>query len=934
MKCHPLLLLFFLFPVVPISAQNYEVKGKVTTNWGEPIPWVKLQVIGRMNGGYTDLDGRFHLKDTVEIKTLEVSEIGYHTQEVAVNNRSVLHIELEENEYYDYPDAFDYFPKKPLSEESPRYQMASGLYSSPVESFQGMMAGVKANRFSGSPGASLSLRIRGHNHIANSNEPLYVINGMEMEGTPSGLLGATQLAPAFSDPLRYILAKNISSIHILKGAGTARYGQRGANGVVLIETKENSHNNSTWYYSQSISMQEIPSWPKLLDAEAYQNWANETQLVPNNFLQGQDQDWQKRISRKAFSSTHRLTRLGNPPRFNPYRLSVLIEGRQGPIDQTSFQRLHLNFSTKFKKGNWRLKVFYNGSIDRNNQLPAVAHGMPNLDLLQSAFSMNPTLRDTAQPDASIQNLLRIQEEVSFRSRGFNQLLSLHPSLDVGKSGSLTAVLAAEIKHERTQIQSPFPISFDPVTVTNNDQTFRHQRYWTSLTYKNSLGRRDHKLDLEIDWKSQFQRRFNINGKLNPLPPFGYGDLNVRPTYSSPYTYPDLSVRAYHASSAEAYYTYRKFLRLLAGIRAERLQNAHEFQYRVPQTWRLYPFATLSINPFEWANEMKDPHSQFRISYGEPGWGASRTQAYHVAWDFHFDKKQYRWKALITGSLEVYRKDISEKRFALATNDLGNLIWEEKAVGLVRNEGIEFKLNFRPRFRNADLWMETELNVAYQRNELLRLDDSAFATFGTFLTPLLPTQSPRQLIPGQSIGSFALPSYLGLDANGQARLSEPRWVGQALPQFIGGFHQRWHYKKWVFSYLLEGAAGFQLLNDMATALGRQGGLYEGSNFSPSALESDLPLFYEQPFATDQLIEQGDYLRLKNINISYHHEWPWKDDHSSTHEAVFSVTVQNAFLWTKYSGNDPEVALGPLFGAGQDYFSYPLARVWTLGVEMSF
>jgi hypothetical protein len=416
-----------------------------------------------------------------------------------------------------------------------------------------------------------------------------------------------------------------------------------------------------------------------------------------------------------------------------------------------------------------------------------------------------------------------------------------------------------------------------------------------------------------------------------LPPFGYGDLNFWPNYATPYTYPNLSVRAYHASSAEIYYKFQKFLRVLAGARAERLQNAQEFNYLVEEKWRLYPYASLSINPFEWANELKKPHSQFRLSYGEPGWGASRTQAYNVAWDFLFERKRWRWLDQIEGSLEAYRKDVDEVRFALSSNDLGNPVWEEKAVGLIRNEGIELRLKFRPHLRNVNLFMVSDLNFAYQRNELLRLDDSAFAATGALLTPFLPAQSPRRLAVGESIGSFALPRFLGLDANGQAMLSDAAWVGQALPRFIGGFRQVWHYKKWHAEFLLEGAAGFQLLNDMATAFGRQGGLYEGSNFFPAALDNELPLFYEQPFATDLLVEQGDYLRLKNIQLSYTFDLK-EEEYYSRDDGVISFSVQNAFLWTKYSGNDPEIALGPLFGAEQDYFSYPLGRVWTVGLEL--
>lgn len=934
MKCRLYLLLFFLYSIPQLSAQVYEVKGEIVSEWGSSLPGAVIRVQNRMVGTLSNWDGTFQIKDTVPIQVLEIRYLGFHPKDVEVKDTSFLLIEMEEDEYFDYPDAYDYFPKKPVSESSPTYYFVPlELYSTPFEPMQGRIAGVKMNRLSGAPGASLSLRIRGHNHITNSNEPLYIINGMEMEGTPSGVLGAMQMAPGFSDPLRYILPANIKTLQILKGPETARYGQRGANGVVLIETKATQNISNHWIYKQSLSMQEISTWPALLDAEAYNSWAEERQLVPPGLLQGQDQNWQQKISRKAFATSHQLTRRGEIF-FKPYRLMLSLQGRQGPIKHTSLHHLNLNFSTKLGDRRRALKIYYQGAVDQGNQLPAVGHSMPSLDLLQSAWSMNPTLRDASMPFDFIQNPLRIQEEVLFKSRGMHHLLSLHPSLDGDEWGKLEAVLATEIKSERSQINSPFPLSSDPTVSQNLTQSFQQKRYWASATYKNSFYTGDHNLDLEVDWKSQFQQRYNINGNFLQLAPFGYGDLNFWPNYATPYTYPNISVRAYHASSVEVYYQFQKFLRILAGGRAERLQNAQEFNYLVAEKWRFFPYATLSINPFEWANELKNPHSQFRFSYGEPGWGASRTQAYNVAWDFLFERKRWRWLDQIEGSLEAYRKDVNEVRFALTSNDLGNPVWAGQAVGLIRNEGLELRLKFRPHFRDFNLFMVSELNFAYQRNELLRLDDSTFAASGAFITPFMPAQSSRQLAVGESIGSFALPAFLGLDANGQAILSDARWVGQALPRFIGGFRQRWHYKKWRAEFLLEGAAGFQLLNDMSTAFGRQGGLYEGSNFFPAALENELPLFYEQPFATDQLIEQGDYLRLKNIQLSYTFNFNEEEEYYSKDDGVISFSVQNAFLWTKYSGNDPEIALGPLFGAGQDYFSYPLGRIWTLGLELFF
>jgi iron complex outermembrane receptor protein len=498
MKCRLYLLLFFISSLCQLSAQVYEVKGEIYSEWGSSLPGAVIRIQNRMVGTLSNWDGTFHIKDTVPIEVLEIYYLGFHPKEVVVKDSSFLLIELEEDEYYDYPDAYDYFPRKPVSEGYPSYHLLPPTpYTTPLEPMQGRIAGVKMNRFSGAPSASLSLRIRGHNHIASSNEPLYVINGMEMEGTPSGLLGAIQMAPGFSDPLRYVLPAHIKTLRILKGPETARYGQRGANGVVIIETKGIPHTSKKWIYKQSLSMEEIPNWSPLMDAEAYNSWAEDRQLISSTLLQGQKQNWQQKISRKAFATSHQLLRRGDLF-FNPYRLMLSLQGRQGPIANTSLQRLNLNFSTKLGDRIKALKIHYQGAVDLANQLPAAAHGMPSLDLLQSTFSMNPTLRDTSMPFAFIQNPLSIQQEVLFKSRGSHHLLSLHPMLDGDEWGKLEAVLATEIKGERSQINSPFPLSSDPTVPGNLSQNFQQRKYWASVTYTNNFYSGDHDLDIEVD----------------------------------------------------------------------------------------------------------------------------------------------------------------------------------------------------------------------------------------------------------------------------------------------------------------------------------------------------------------------------------------------------------------------------------------------------
>jgi hypothetical protein len=151
------------------------------------------------------------------------------------------------------------------------------------------------------------------------------------------------------------------------------------------------------------------------------------------------------------------------------------------------------------------------------------------------------------------------------------------------------------------------------------------------------------------------------------------------------------------------------------------------------------------------------------------------------------------------------------------------------------------------------------------------------------------------------------------------------LNHAIPGTLLSTSQRFSWKKFTLHMLAESMLGFTLFNDQALAFNRPGGLFPGSNFYEAGLSSSRKPHYLDPANKDEGFEKGDYLRIRQIAFSYRLT-------GEKLASTFSFSVENPFLWTSYSGNDPELALAPLYGAGQDYFTYPLARVWTLGVNL--
>lgn len=219
-----------LNPVVQEQQQSISVTGTVVDQNGEPLMGVNVIEKGTTNGTMTDMDGRFTLSVPGNA-TLQISYIGYTTEEVVVNNQTKLNITLKEDSQNldelvvvgygavrkaDLAGSVAVLDNKSFKDQ-PIVQVSDAL--------QGRVSGVQVQN-SGVPGGTVKIRVRGSGSINRSNDPLYVIDGIVRE---SGLTG---LNP-----------EDIQSMQVLKDASsTAIYGSRGANGVVLITTKTGKAN--------------------------------------------------------------------------------------------------------------------------------------------------------------------------------------------------------------------------------------------------------------------------------------------------------------------------------------------------------------------------------------------------------------------------------------------------------------------------------------------------------------------------------------------------------------------------------------------------------------------------------------------------------------------------------------------------------------------
>ncbi|SEK77368.1 SusC/RagA family TonB-linked outer membrane protein [Parapedobacter koreensis] len=381
-----------------VQAQQ-PVTGKVVDQNDEPISGVNINVKGTSNGTYTREDGSFEITNVPDGSTLVFSHLGYYTQEHLVESRSDIRIQLSEDpntldevvvigygtqKRSDLTGAISSINEKSISE--------SGVVNID-QVLQGRVAGVQFQQNSGMPGASNSVRIRGISSLSASTEPIYVIDGVIIEGGAAGGDNTNTNALASINPM------DIVSVDVLKDASaTAIYGSRASNGVIVITTRRGKAGFSTLSYHGYTGMQQIPKKMDVLNLRQYAAHRNtladyNISTPNNNFIRpdllGEGTDWQSELFNNAQMNNHNVSISGGSER-NTYALTGGLLKQDGIAAGSGFKRLTLtgNFESQVKS---YLKAGINFAFNHLNQTLTVSD--------QSLVSI--ALRTT--PDVPVRN---------------------------------------------------------------------------------------------------------------------------------------------------------------------------------------------------------------------------------------------------------------------------------------------------------------------------------------------------------------------------------------------------------------------------------------------------------------------------------------------------------------------------------------------------
>lgn len=320
-KFKSILAVLFLFVSVSALAQNISVKGTVTDEKGEPVPFASVMLKGTSTGTATDGDGKFAINVPAN-GTLVVSFVGYHTVEVAVNGKTTVDCVLSADaEYLDDVLVVAYGTAKKESftgsaQTVKADQLEKRTVANVTKALDGVAAGVQTTTGSGQPGSGASVIIRGFGSLSASTTPLYVVDGVPYDGSISA-----------------INPNDIESMTIIKDASAgALYGARGANGVVIITTKKGSDDGVKVNFKGNwgVASRALPRYETM---DAFQWTEDVFYMFRNDYIAEGYDKYNAGIlaAQEMVSGTRKI--FGNKEEYNPFSVAgnALFDYNTGKI---------------------------------------------------------------------------------------------------------------------------------------------------------------------------------------------------------------------------------------------------------------------------------------------------------------------------------------------------------------------------------------------------------------------------------------------------------------------------------------------------------------------------------------------------------------------------------------------------------------------------
>jgi TonB-linked SusC/RagA family outer membrane protein len=994
-------LMVFLTMLCTSLTYSQDVSGTVSDSSG-PLPGASILVKGTTNGAQTDLDGKFTIRNVGSNAVLVFSYIGLKTQEVNVAGKTSVSVLLKE-------DSAELKEVVVIGYGTVKKKDATGAVDqigakdfdnvaapSPAQLLRGKVAGVQVTQSSGEPGAGISVRVRGNSSIRSGNGPLYVIDGVPLDGgnvsAGGGLTannGAQDLGSSSArNPLNFINQNDIESISVLKDASsTAIYGSRGANGVIVITTKKGKSSEPQLTYSTSVSFSKKAGDFGVMSADEFV-------AAGGDDKGSRTYNWEDAVMRNGFSMNHDLSFSKSTENSNT-RLSFGASNANGIVKNSGLDKYSASFynSNDFFKGALKIesRVIYSSLKDETTLLSNNAGYIGNL--IGTALYWNPTLpiynTDGTYNVISTSYLNPVQLLNSYKDyTNTNKLLaSINTTWKISSHFKYQFLFGVESSNSSRKTQL-----LPSIQILNTAQAVVPKAKESDPTitkYGQAAIANQNKFNKTFEHTLNYNNDFGDNFNLDALVGYSYYDYTADGNQSSGIGYDasqtnlidniegglqnEFRVSSYrNRVELQSYFgrinaTLYKKLILTGTLRADGstklgVNNKYDYFPSVGVAYKIVDNKDGLVNDFKirgnygiTGNQEFAPNSAIaRASYNNNGslnldsnsnadlrW--ETTKSYGVGADFELLNNR------LTGSLDYFQRDTKDLIFpvpAAATQPGPPSPRFKNLPGNLINKGFEVALSYKI-IDSEDLNWDISGNASFLKNEMTNF--AGFISTGGLNGQGLSGAYAQVITNGKPIYSYYMYEWRGYDAGGNSIYADAAGndtgLGtaakklldkQPLPKINVGFSTGLNYKGFDASASFYGAFGHYIYNNTTNAYFFKGAFTGGRNVTQEAATS--PQAAGDPNSpSTKFLEKGDFLRMGNLTFGYTVKGN-SLERFKIKSARFYVNGSNLFIITSYSGTDPEVdtdkQLNGVPSAGIEYLSYPRDKSVSVGLNVTF
>ena len=978
---------------VTAYAQKRTVTGTVADGTGYPIIGMMVLEQGTQNGSVTDENGQYSITVSGPSSVLVFDALGYSTQTETVGSRSVIDVTaLEESLTLDAVVAIGYgsVRKKDLttavsivSTEDVNFRPvteASGL-------IQGKVAGVQVQQTSGQPGSGMTVRVRGASSISSSNDPLYVVDGVPVG---EGGYAIAYLSPNDIESMQILKDASSAAIYGSRAANgvvliTTKQGSK--NQAPRISFSSFVGLNSVPKTFKVMNTAEYREYAKEFNINIPETETDKHDWAEETYKLGVNQNYQVGVSGGSEKMRYYLgAGYNNETGVLPVSYSRRINTRAS-FDVDMYKWLTVGVNIAYS--NYRSNGIISGTgANRAGVVLSVVNTPTYLEIwADDAHTMyNSNFYGLGGYTHPLENLARSENNFSSTDRAimsayaqinFTQHLNFKSTVSMDRRWvhSYSFLDPLKTQYGRTQHGEASDSRSDDIRMV----------YDNILTYQNTFSGK-HNLEVmggtsatTSDWQQLSGSRSHFSPDYNNaiwgLSGGNKGGLRGQDTGWSKWTILSFLGRAAYNFDSKYYLT--------VNFRADgssKLAPGHKWGFfpSASAAWRLTGEEFLS--GVEWLNDLK-----LRVGWGQQG---NQSGLGDYAWVqtygtnyFDWTKTEYAdavptiggitgmgnkdltWETTtqtnlgvdyslfggrLSGSLDAYYKKTDNLLMWVPMPSPYPSLYRNE--GSMSNWGVEFTVSAAPVVKNGFEW-RTDFNISLNRNRLEKLTIRPVYTYGYVGDQL--GDSVIRLEEGRPLSNFygykthgvdpetGLVIYEDLDNNAVINDSDKTWIGSANPDFIFGWTHNLSYKGLNLSFLFTGSVGNKIFNvskiDMI-------GMRNGANQLHDAVRrwripgqiTDIPKAGEPDNikASDMWVEDGSYLKLKNITLSYDIHSAWLKKANIARVQPY-VTLANFVTFTKYSGYDPEVSQNSdATTMGLDFGTYPNIRTVTFGVNVDF